>query len=75
MKNLAGRTWGSLSPLEKEKMLDNAFPVDARTGETPVETMECIVDFCNSDLSIIGIYDTENGIIIDNQARVYNPCE
>ena len=76
MINLVGQTWESLSKEERIEMLSTANAVDAATCEIPSESMECVVDFRNLDVSINGYYNQEtNQIYIDDSARFYNPAE
>lgn len=75
MKDFAGIRWGCLAEKEKEYLLSEVNPVDARTGNKPKESMDCIIDLANG-YSAPGYYKIsadEDEIIIEDDAVIYNP--
>ena len=75
MKDFTGARWGYLTEKEKEYLLGEASPVDGRTGNSPKESMDCIIDLADG-YSVPGYYKTsadEDEIIIEDDAVIYNP--
>ena len=75
MKDFTGARWGCLTEKEKEYLLGETNPIDGRTGNSPKESMDCIIDLANG-YSVPGYYKIsadEDEIIIEDDAVIYNP--
>ena len=75
MKDFTGARWGCLTEKEREYLLGETNPIDGRTGNSPKESMECIIDLANG-YSVPGyckISADEDEIIIEDDAVIYNP--
>ncbi|MDD4345366.1 MAG: hypothetical protein PHZ11_00450 [Desulfitobacteriaceae bacterium] len=81
MMNLVGQKWSQVPKELQEELLKTAKPIDRKTGDTPLEGGECVVDFdsglnAGNDewLCIDGHWNIENNEIkIYNDEEFYNP--